>query len=518
MTFEKIEQGSIEKVEENISDKLKSLHEGLKTKFSFDNPQLKELDSKFTELYGQWLGIENPDLLKEMGEEIMNTVRQMYAGTEKDGKHILSLKDLYEWKLNPDYLDQNLRQQAGYAAEIISTAKDNLIAIAEKTGLTTFRADDRPDLFRKNDPYVDKIRVDQSGNIIDRIQVKFVGNDGASCLEKLLSKAFDKYIMDSKVDKIEIPKDFYRQIKEGKLIEEKLASLKQQLEKMTELGKQDVIDQLNERIDKLNKLREMLIGSSVTHDEAISARQNPFEYTANILSEKFNSPEFQDSLEEGMEVVKKAALATALESVTMLMSGEADAEEIALMFARNVALIGGKELIHTLIKPEISKVMRADSHELIKLEGVEITPELIQFGIDLYELVNTYLHEDVSVPEFSLELVQLIQNTFVSKDVFTGGEETLTRIPEAGTKQAVLVGGMVNTALAAEAYKTAELVNPETAHEFLEVATDTAKKVFTFVKENLPEILAVTELLLKWYLDKNGVPAGELTADAVQSA
>ena len=76
------------------------------------------------------------------------------------------------------------------------------------TGVKTYRADDRPDLFQKNDQYVDKIRVDSTGNI-ERIQVKFVGKDAAECLSKLTSKDFDKYFNDGKVDKMEVPKDYY---------------------------------------------------------------------------------------------------------------------------------------------------------------------------------------------------------------------------------------------------------------------------------------------------------------------
>ena len=43
--------------------------------------------------------------------------------------------------------------------------------------------------------------------------MKFVGHDGESCLKKLTSKAFDKFFEDGKVDRIEIPADFYDEIK-----------------------------------------------------------------------------------------------------------------------------------------------------------------------------------------------------------------------------------------------------------------------------------------------------------------
>lgn len=51
--------------------------------------------------------------------------------------------------------------------------------------------------------------------------MKFVGKDGASCLSKLASKNYDKYFNEGKVDKIEIPKDYYDEIKSNNLIETK---------------------------------------------------------------------------------------------------------------------------------------------------------------------------------------------------------------------------------------------------------------------------------------------------------
>ena len=57
----------------------------------------------------------------------------------------------------------------------------------EKSGLTTYRADDLPGEFKKNDQLVDKVRKNAQGQIVERIQVKFVGGDGAQCLKKLAS-------------------------------------------------------------------------------------------------------------------------------------------------------------------------------------------------------------------------------------------------------------------------------------------------------------------------------------------
>ena len=85
----------------------------------------------------------------------------MYHGIElENGGKTLGLEDISKLECkHPDYMAQNIKQHAGYAAEVISTTKENLAAKLEGSGIQTYRADDRPDLYAKNDQYVDKIRV-----------------------------------------------------------------------------------------------------------------------------------------------------------------------------------------------------------------------------------------------------------------------------------------------------------------------------------------------------------------------
>ena len=125
-------------------------------------------------------GIENATVLQALRPSLLEQAQIMLDGfIDCNGNQTLGLNELSGWKRSVEYWEQNTRQQAGYAAEIVSTAKENILAKAEGSGITTFRADDRPDLgFSKNDPYVDKIRVNAAGEIVDRIQTKFVGNNG----------------------------------------------------------------------------------------------------------------------------------------------------------------------------------------------------------------------------------------------------------------------------------------------------------------------------------------------------
>ena len=163
-----------------------------------------------------WLGIDPVDTLDKpfFRDDTPDIIKKMYIDSgivPLDGTRALTLSELSTWQLDTasPFYDTNLKQQAGYAAELLSTAKDNIIAKAKGKDVTTYRPDQKPGYFSNNDPYVDKFRIDnKTGEVIERIQVKFVGNDADGCLKKLVSKKYDKYINDGKVDKLEVPKEY----------------------------------------------------------------------------------------------------------------------------------------------------------------------------------------------------------------------------------------------------------------------------------------------------------------------
>ena len=510
MKFEKIEQERIDKTALNTSEKLKALHDEVKLSEDFDSPSVEKLDSEVAALYAKWLGIKDPDLLKEMSEVIMDTVQNMYAGSDTDGNHLLGLKDMNDWNLHPDYIEQNIRQQAGYAAEVISTAKDNLISLAENKGITTYRTADRLDLFEKYGRYTDKIRMNQNGDVVDRIKVKFAGKDAASCLGKLLSKSCVGHIMGDRISRIEIPKEFYEQIKNEKMLEGKLASLRQQLAKVTELGKTEVMKSLQEQIDSIIKLSGMLEGSTATIAEAIFSRKNPFGYAAGILQEKVNLPDMKEGLEAVLDIAESTIFKTVLDNIPVIMAGAFNPKELFKELGYNFGMSAGLYLVNALIKPEVSKAMSEDTHNLISLDQkAEINPQLVKFGTALHDLIAGFMGEGLNLAELGPKIAELAIDIYGSKAVVSEGTEELIRIPEAGTDYAKLIGGLVNVGLASEAYKTAENTNPGAAYEFLEAASKDSRQILIFVRDHMSEISQIVQLVMNLYLEKSGVPTNK---------
>ena len=204
-----------------------------------------------------------------------------YSGVDNESDKTLAkgLKQIAEGKINPDYEFQNIHQQAGFSAEVKDVARSNAEKIINGDSAKKIRTDD---LGRVNDPLYDTVIIDSKGNIIDGsgAQIKFLGaseedptgeGNVARSLEKLLSKKFEKYLEHDV--KIDVPSDQYDQ-----MIEEanaKSEELSRQLEKQKAAGNSEQVKNLQDKINKLEKIKKNLRKSSVSSDEAVFARLHP---------------------------------------------------------------------------------------------------------------------------------------------------------------------------------------------------------------------------------------------------
>ena len=182
-----------------------------------------------------------------------------YSGQDNEtGKTLAKgLKQISQEKVNPDYKFQNTHQQAGYAAEIKDVARTNAENIINGDPARKTRTDD---IGRVNDPLYDTVMIDENGNIIDGsgAQMKFLGaskNDptgegnATRALEKLQSKNQEA---NTEIDK-----------------------LSRQLENQKAAGNTEQAAKIQEKIDKLEKIKKNLRKSTVSSKEASFARQHP---------------------------------------------------------------------------------------------------------------------------------------------------------------------------------------------------------------------------------------------------
>ncbi len=206
------------------------------------------------------------------------------------------LEEISKRKVNPNYIKQNINQQAGYSAEIKEQAHVNAHNILAKKKERIVQYDDLSSekkaqikkLFpnyatpSKNHEIVDYISVDEKGNVIPGTltQSKFVGRNGAECFEKFLSKDYEKYFENGM--KMEIPKDFFGDFQKEANI--KIKSLESQIAKQKGLGDFQKADILERRLQKCKTIKAHTRPASITKAEAIKARLNPNLSTAKDVA------------------------------------------------------------------------------------------------------------------------------------------------------------------------------------------------------------------------------------------
>ncbi len=237
----------------------------------------------------------------------------LYASANREHLSVLDkLEEISKRNINPNYIKQNINQQAEYSAEIKEQARvneHNILAgkrerIVQYDDLSSEQKAQVKNLFpnyatpSKNHELVDYVSVDEKGNVIPGTltQSKFVGRNGAECFEKFLSKDYEKYLKNGV--KMEIPKDFFGDFQKEANI--KIKSLESQIAKQKELGDFQKAAKLEEKLQKCKTIKTNTRPASITKKEAIEARLNPKLSTAKDVT--------RVSHQAGMNVAQTGAL------------------------------------------------------------------------------------------------------------------------------------------------------------------------------------------------------------------
>ena len=183
------------------------------------------------------------------------------------------LESIAKSKVNPNYEALNLKQQAGFSAEVKEVARQRAEEAVAGKNPKTVRTDDLPG--HVNDPFFDiTCEVDAKGNPIPgaSAQMKFVGSSPETAVDKMLTKQYQKY-HDNDV-KIMVPKDYYPGMK--KALQNKITSLEEQIATLRKNGaSQEIIDSKVKRLENCKTLQKNLQESKVTNAEAMEARLHP---------------------------------------------------------------------------------------------------------------------------------------------------------------------------------------------------------------------------------------------------
>ncbi|WP_120930336.1 hypothetical protein [Helicobacter pylori] len=337
------------------------------------------------------------------------------------------LEEISKRKVNPNYIKQNINQQAGYSAEIKEQAHvnaNNILAgkmgrLRQYDDLSSGQKAQVKNLFpnyatpSKNHEIVDYVSVDEKGNVIPGTltQSKFVGRNGEECFEKFLSKDYEKYLKNGM--KMEIPNDFFGDFQKAAHLEEKL--------------------------QKCKTIKAHTRPASATKAEAIEARLNPNLSTAKDVASV--------SHQAGMNAAQTGALiGGGVSLVTNVYECVANGKDpIKAIKHTAIATLKGGALSYgsAFASSSLGGWMRSSANKIIQSLGKGSVPAMIVgAGVANCKVFIDYFRGKIDEAELLKQLVKA-NTTLVSSGAMAFAGQVLIPIPVVGA----LIGGFVGAML-----------------------------------------------------------------------
>lgn len=349
------------------------------------------------------------------------------------------LKDISKSKVNPQYKEQNLKQQAGFSAEVKETARENANRILKKDATRKVRTDD---IGRVNDPLYDHVEVDANGNIIpgSGSQMKFVGKNPKECLDKLMSGKYKKY-RDANVT-MEVPSDFYDGV--CREIDKNVADLNKQVEAAKRQGKMAVAKQKQAQIDDLKRTRQNLKKSRVSQADAMEARKNPRLSTAKDIHRL--------SHDAGVNAAKYGAgiggTISGLKNMIEVVRGNKSPLEGLKDTALTTGKAAGSAYVTAYGSTAAIAAMRNASQSFVRtLSKTNVPTQVVSTAVTSADTIWQWMNGRITGAEC---LQEMGKNGFTisSSAAYATAGQLLIPIPVVGG----LVGGMVGYSLASACY------------------------------------------------------------------
>ncbi|PHI30047.1 hypothetical protein [Budvicia aquatica] len=367
-----------------------------------------------------------------------------YSGVDNETgqRFAKGLADVAKHKVNSDYTAQNIKQQAGYSAEIATTSRDNAEAIINCSQVRTERSDDLL-AYGKNHNVVDRVKI-LDGNIIDgsQSQMKFVGNR-----DQLFNKIakedgdFARY----RGIKLELPSEQF----EGAEVfcRGRAHELRERAKNVETQGKQEVADKFRREADNYDQLADNVRDSGLTTEQAIFYREHPKRATAMDIT--------RTSHRAGIEGAKCGAviggaislLVNAFNVVTQDKTLDAAMKDIAADTGKAGALGYGTAFVGSAIK---SALQQSEHQVLRTIAGTSAPTLVVNICLSLGCSIKRYANGEISEAELLTDVGEKGTGMLSSGMMAALGQMAIP-IPIVGAA----IGGMIGYTLSSLFYQSA---------------------------------------------------------------
>lgn len=369
-----------------------------------------------------------------------------YTGVDNETgqKMARGLAAVYEYKLNadPNEAAKNIKQQAGFSAEIASTSRDNAEAIVERSDQRTWRSDDLPE-YGPNHNVVDRVQV-LNGEIVDgsQSQMKFVGDRNQ--LFKRIAKEGGKFERYRGV-KLELPSEQFKGAQE--FCQEQAKALRAQALKLETMGKLEEATKLQAEATNYDQLAENVRDSGLTTEDAIFYRKHPELATALDIA--------RTSHGAGVEASKYGAAVGA--SISMLRNifdcaqGKKEFSDVALSVATDTTQAAALGYVTGFAGSAIKGSLQQSTNTTLRVLSATNAPALaVNICISLGGSVKRYVTGEITESELLIEVGEK-GSGMLSGAMMAALGQIVVPIPVVGAA----IGGMIGYAMSSLFYQSA---------------------------------------------------------------
>lgn len=368
------------------------------------------------------------------GQEFLKGLRGIdySTGTQFDR----SLLDISNYKINPEFASNNIKQQAGFSAEIASVSKRNADAIIEGSESRFSRSEDITS-YGKNHNVVDVVEFTENGTITS--QVKFVSDPEALARKIAQGEGGGKndYSRYLTADKLEVPTEQVEQMKA--VCQQKQVQLAEQADRARLNGNEELAAKLQKQSDNYGELEGKIADSKVTTEEAINYRLNPEWETLKDITGVSHQAGIEGA-KLGVAIGGSISLVTNIYSV---WSGDKEFKEAAMDVATGTLASGGIGYATTFTGTMLKTYMGQSSSEITRnLSNTGLPGMVVSTCLSTGKSIRRFVNGEIDGTELMSEIggssVGMVSGSF-----FTVVGQLAIPIPIVGG----LIGGMIGYTL-----------------------------------------------------------------------
>lgn len=377
-----------------------------------------------------------------------------YSGVDNETGQILKrgLRGIAQSKVNPQYQEQNIKQQAGFSAEVKTAAQENAQKIIQGKSSRITRTDDleRSQITAggaaiggTNDQLFDLVEVAQDGNVLEGTarQLKYVGKNYEDCCTKLLSRKYDKYREAGA--KIEIPSDLYLSVKTE--LDDRIGKLEEWIKNAEQKGDTALAKKHRASLQRVRQTRDSLKRGKLSSEEAVFARMHPGLSTAGDI--------VKTAHQAGLQGAKIGAgvggVVSIIKNLVAYVKGEETIQEAGLSVAGETAFSSATGYGGAFAGSALAGSMKNSSHELMRdLSKTNLPGALVSVAITSGAIISRFASGEITGTECLNELGES-GTGMVGSALFAAVGQAAIPVPVLGG----LIGGMLGYAVASGSYQ-----------------------------------------------------------------